>query len=94
VPETVLLRPGDSLVMFTDGVTERRAGKEFYGPERVSRTAAQLAAHPAASLTDWFRRFWTFRMTFRKTTSPWSHCAMIHGHWPTPSRRDILASRT
>jgi serine phosphatase RsbU (regulator of sigma subunit) len=52
VPETVLLRPGDSLVMFTDGVTERRAGKEFYGPERVSRTAAQLAAHPADVIAD------------------------------------------
>jgi serine phosphatase RsbU (regulator of sigma subunit) len=52
VPETVLLHPGDSLVMFTDGITERRAGKEFYGPERVSRSAAQLAAHPADVIAD------------------------------------------
>lgn len=52
VPETVLLRPGDSIVMFTDGITERRAGKEFYGPDRVSRSAAQLAAHPAGVIAD------------------------------------------
>jgi serine phosphatase RsbU (regulator of sigma subunit) len=52
VPETVLLHPGDSLVMFTDGITERRAGKEFYGPERVSRSAAQLAAHAADVIAD------------------------------------------
>lgn len=52
VPETVLLHPGDSLVMFTDGVTERRSGKEFYGPERVSRTAGQLAAHSADVIAD------------------------------------------
>lgn len=52
VPESILLHPGDSLVMFTDGVTERRAGKEFYGPERVSRSAAQFAAHPADVIAD------------------------------------------
>jgi phosphoserine phosphatase RsbU/P len=52
VPETVLLHPGDAIVMFTDGVTERRAGKEFYGPERVSRSVASLAAHPAAVIAD------------------------------------------
>jgi len=52
VPETVLLHPGDTLVMFTDGITERRAGKEFYGPDRVSRCAAQLAAHTADVIAD------------------------------------------
>lgn len=52
VPETVILHPGDSLVMFSDGVTERRAGKEFFGPERVVRIAGQLAAHPAGVIAD------------------------------------------
>jgi serine phosphatase RsbU (regulator of sigma subunit) len=52
VAETVLLHPGDSLVMFSDGLTERRAGKEFFGPERVVQIAGQLAGHPADVIAD------------------------------------------
>ena len=40
------LRPGDTLVLYTDGVTEARRGDEFYGPERLE---AAVARHPDAS---------------------------------------------
>ena len=34
------LRPGDQLVFFTDGVTEGRRGRDFYGDERLQAAAA------------------------------------------------------
>jgi serine phosphatase RsbU (regulator of sigma subunit) len=43
----IVLRPGDSLVLYTDGATERRDGDAFFGQDRLHRTAAQLAGHPA-----------------------------------------------
>jgi serine phosphatase RsbU (regulator of sigma subunit) len=46
-PREVVLHPGDSLVLYTDGATERRSGDEFFGHERLHRTASQLAGHPA-----------------------------------------------
>jgi serine phosphatase RsbU (regulator of sigma subunit) len=52
VPESVILHPGDCLIMFSDGVTERRDGKEFFGPDRVVRIAGQLAGHPADVIAD------------------------------------------
>jgi serine phosphatase RsbU (regulator of sigma subunit) len=51
----VVLHSGDSLVLYTDGATERRSADGFFGHERLHRGAAQLAGHPAdviaASLT-------------------------------------------
>jgi phosphoserine phosphatase RsbU/P len=43
----VALQPGESLVFFTDGVTERRRGKEQYGVRRLRRELRALAGHPA-----------------------------------------------
>ncbi|GAA2369042.1 SpoIIE family protein phosphatase [Dactylosporangium salmoneum] len=43
----VLLDPGDALVFFTDGVTERRRGVDLFGVERLRDEAASLAGFPA-----------------------------------------------
>lgn len=41
------LRPGDSLIFYTDGVTERRRGRELFGTARLREAAAPLAGYPA-----------------------------------------------
>jgi serine phosphatase RsbU (regulator of sigma subunit) len=49
----VRLEPGDSLVIYSDGVTEARggpSGSEFYGPSRLVDTLAGYAGAPAAAL--------------------------------------------
>ncbi|MDG4827898.1 SpoIIE family protein phosphatase [Solwaraspora sp. WMMD1047] len=43
----VPLGPGDSLVFYTDGVTERRRGRELFGTERLRDAAAPLAGYSA-----------------------------------------------
>ncbi|HWB35467.1 MAG TPA: PP2C family protein-serine/threonine phosphatase, partial [Rugosimonospora sp.] len=44
------LSPGDTLVFSTDGVTERRRGRELFGVERLCATLAGLAGSSAASV--------------------------------------------
>jgi phosphoserine phosphatase RsbU/P len=43
----VKLRPGDSLIFYTDGVTERRRGRELFGTTRLREAASPLAGYPA-----------------------------------------------
>jgi serine phosphatase RsbU (regulator of sigma subunit) len=46
----VELRPGESLVFYTDGVTERRNGEEFFGEENLLRAIEQSAGPDADAL--------------------------------------------
>jgi len=41
------LEPGDTLIFYPDGVTERRRGLELFGAERLRAHAAALAGFPA-----------------------------------------------
>jgi serine phosphatase RsbU (regulator of sigma subunit)/anti-sigma regulatory factor (Ser/Thr protein kinase) len=41
------MEPGDTLVFFTDGVTERRRGPDLFGLDRLHATLAPLAGHDA-----------------------------------------------
>ncbi|KXK62865.1 stage II sporulation protein E [Micromonospora rosaria] len=43
----LLLDPGDSLIFYTDGVTERRRGRELFGTERLRDAAAPLGGYSA-----------------------------------------------
>jgi serine phosphatase RsbU (regulator of sigma subunit)/anti-sigma regulatory factor (Ser/Thr protein kinase) len=44
---SVCLEPGDTLVFYTDGVTERRRGLDLFGVDRLRHEAAALAGFPA-----------------------------------------------
>ncbi len=47
VAADVVMGPGDTLVFFTDGVTERRRGGELFGLDRTHEVLAPLAGHDA-----------------------------------------------
>lgn len=43
----VTLLPGEAIVFYTDGVTERRRRDEFFGTGRLKRVLSELAGYPA-----------------------------------------------
>jgi sigma-B regulation protein RsbU (phosphoserine phosphatase) len=48
---TIVLRPGDALFCYTDGLTEGRRGAEFFGEQRLMEALARHHGRPAAELT-------------------------------------------
>jgi hypothetical protein len=46
------LSPGDSLVLYTDGVTEARGPQGFYGSARLQALVASLAGASADAIAD------------------------------------------
>jgi sigma-B regulation protein RsbU (phosphoserine phosphatase) len=42
--------PGDTLLVYTDGVTERRRGRALFGAERLLAVAARAAGRPAVQV--------------------------------------------
>jgi serine phosphatase RsbU (regulator of sigma subunit) len=47
---TVQLRPGDAVVLYTDGLTEARRGEEMFGVERLREILDRHADRPAAAI--------------------------------------------
>ncbi|MBA3489238.1 MAG: SpoIIE family protein phosphatase, partial [Longispora sp.] len=47
---TVLLSPGDVLVFYTDGITERRHGEELYGQDRLCHELSGLVGLSASAV--------------------------------------------
>jgi serine phosphatase RsbU (regulator of sigma subunit)/anti-sigma regulatory factor (Ser/Thr protein kinase) len=44
------MEPGDTLLVYTDGVTERRRGREQFGAQRLLTVAARAAGRPAVQV--------------------------------------------
>ncbi|CAM3226399.1 PPM-type phosphatase domain-containing protein [Stackebrandtia soli] len=49
-PATVTLDPGDALVFYTDGVTERRNGSQLFGHSNICRSLRPMAGFPAGAI--------------------------------------------
>ena len=49
-PIEVVLEPGEALVFYTDGVTERRDGDELFGHAGICRSLRPLAGYPARAI--------------------------------------------
>jgi sigma-B regulation protein RsbU (phosphoserine phosphatase) len=48
----IRLDPGDSLVLYTDGVTEGRSADGFYGADRLAVTVGRCAGATAGGIAD------------------------------------------
>ncbi|GAB2589536.1 PP2C family protein-serine/threonine phosphatase [Kribbella endophytica] len=49
-PTRLRLQPGDTLLLYTDGLTEARVGGDFYGEHALRTLALQYAGAPAGEL--------------------------------------------
>ncbi|QSB05570.1 SpoIIE family protein phosphatase [Natronoglycomyces albus] len=49
-PVTVPMGPGDALVLFTDGVTERREGSQMFGLDRITQVLRPAAGESAEAI--------------------------------------------
>lgn len=49
-PWPLRIEPGDTLVLYTDGLVEARNGKEEYGMKRLREKVAELGARPAVEI--------------------------------------------
>jgi sigma-B regulation protein RsbU (phosphoserine phosphatase) len=49
--EAVELRSGDAVLFFTDGVSEARRGREFFGEDRLAALLSDVRAHAADAIT-------------------------------------------
>jgi serine phosphatase RsbU (regulator of sigma subunit) len=50
--ESTLLQPGDSLVLYTDGVTEARRGREQFGDEQLEKVLVACAGMSAVEIAE------------------------------------------
>jgi serine phosphatase RsbU (regulator of sigma subunit) len=55
-PTRHLLSPGEALVIYTDGVTERRRGNEEFGQARLLETLADVGGSSATAIVTGLRR--------------------------------------
>ena len=49
---SVTLAPGDSLILYTDGVTESRRGRDLFGEERLVEVIARAPREDPEALLD------------------------------------------
>jgi len=75
------LVPGDSLVLYTDGVTEGRCGDEFYGDARLYDALATNAAEPEGSAASMAAHLLEQVMTFQQG-NPRDDIAIVVVHVP------------
>ena len=52
---STVLEPGDSIVVYTDGVTEARRGRELFGPDRLLSAADRLRGSAPQDIADGVR---------------------------------------
>lgn len=92
--DTVELEPGETCLLFTDGITEARGGPfgdEMFGEDRLKRALQECAGMPAAAVVEriqmlasqWMGRAKHDDMAVVAITAPRStHLSAVNGHTP------------